>query len=275
MTRIWLTAAVARIFEPGIKFDQVLILQGLEGTGKSTFFSVLGGRWFSDSLNNMDGKEGMEGNMGVWIHELSELGAMRKSDVEQVKSFVSKQTDRFRPAYGRVIETRPRECVFGASTNETKFLKGMDGNRRMWVIGIDPSKRAGEEEPRAWLEKRRDQIWAEAVWRWRNERPNLYLDKELNEASRARTREYSFDLSESIFTELESFGVGQLQPPGAQGLVQGGQGHVDCGCEAASRAMHQGVPDGVDGLQREGPRLQRAEPQDREISPAERGVGAK
>lgn len=205
MTRIWLTAAVARIFEPGIKFDQVLILQGLEGTGKSTFFSVLGGRWFSDSLNNMDGKEGMEGNMGVWIHELSELGAMRKSDVEQVKSFVSKQTDRFRPAYGRVVEVRPRECVFGASTNETKFLKGMDGNRRMWVIGIDPSKRAGEEEPRAWLEKRRDQIWAEAVWRWRNERPNLYLDKELYEASRARTREYSFDLSESIFTELESF----------------------------------------------------------------------
>ena len=205
MTRIWLTAAVARIFEPGIKFDQVLILSGLEGTGKSTFFSVMGGRWFSDSLSNMDGKEGMEGNMGVWIHELSELGAMRKSDVEQVKSFVSKQTDRFRPAYERVIETRPRECVFGASTNETKFLKGMDGNRRMWVIGIDPSKRAGDGEPREWLERRRDQIWAEAVWRWREERPKLYLDKELYEASRARAKEYSFDLSESIFAELESF----------------------------------------------------------------------
>jgi predicted P-loop ATPase len=91
VTRKTLCAAVARIYDPGIKFDHILVLSGPQGLGKSTFFNRLGGKWFSDSLNitDMRDKAAAEKLQGYWILELGELAGIKKTDVETVKSFVS------------------------------------------------------------------------------------------------------------------------------------------------------------------------------------------
>lgn len=101
MTRKHLVAAVARVFSPGCKFDNVIILCGPQGIGKSTMLKKLGREWFSDSLTSVQGKEAYEQLHGVWIAELGELYATRKAESEAVKQFLSKSEDIFRVAYGR------------------------------------------------------------------------------------------------------------------------------------------------------------------------------
>lgn len=172
MTRKHFTAAVKRIMQPGCKYDYCLIVAGPEGIGKSTLFSVMGGEWFSDSLVTMEGTKGMEQARGGWIIELPELGSIKRSDVEQVKAYISRQCDAYRPAYGAVVEEHPRQCVFCGTTNETNFLKGDTGNRRFWVIKVDGNRKA--ECTRGQLAQLRDQIWAEAVQRWKDGE-TLYL----------------------------------------------------------------------------------------------------
>lgn len=166
MTRKQMVAAVARVYEPGCKHDYVLVLTGPEGIGKSTLLNTLGGRWFSDSLNTFEGKDAMELLQPAWLLELSELSALKRSELEGVKQFLSRQVDEYRPAYAERTEKRPRHCVFFGTTNETSFLKGDTGNRRFWVIPT------GVTEPRksvfdGGLEGERDQIWAEAVHYYR------------------------------------------------------------------------------------------------------------
>lgn len=162
VTRKTLTAAVARIYRPGIKFDQVLILNGPQGIGKSTFFDRLAGEWFSDALNlnDMKDKSGAEKLQGYWILELSELTGMRKAETEAVKSFISRREDKYRPAYGINVENRPRQCIIVGSTNaEDGFLRDVTGNRRFW-----PVKVSGNSAKKAWqlMEDEVRQIWAEA-----------------------------------------------------------------------------------------------------------------
>ena len=210
MTRKHFTAAVARVFRPGCKYDHCLILTGEEGIGKSTLFSVMGGEWFSDSLVTMEGKEGMDQARGGWIIELSELGSVKRSDVEQVKSYISRQEDVYRPAYGRVVERHPRQCVFCGTTNETYFLKGDTGNRRFWVIEVnkDLRKNGGFREA---LEADRDQLWAEAVVRFkRGER--LYLDPEMEREAREAQRRYNDDADNPLRSDLEQFLERKLPP---------------------------------------------------------------
>ena len=102
-----LAAAVARIYETGTKFDSVLILNGRQGMGKSTFFARLGSRWFSDSLTitDMRDKAAAEKLQGYWILELGELAGIKKTDVETVKSFVSRTDDKYRASYGVNVES--------------------------------------------------------------------------------------------------------------------------------------------------------------------------
>lgn len=210
MTRKHFTAAVARVFRPGCKYDHCLILTGEEGIGKSTLFSVMGGEWFSDSLVTMEGKEGMDQARGGWIIELSELGSVKRSDVEQVKSYISRQEDVYRPAYGRVVERHPRQCVFCGTTNETYFLKGDTGNRRFWVIEVNKElrKNGGFREA---LEADRDQLWAEAVVRFkRGER--LYLDPEMEREAREAQTRYNDDADDPLRSELEQFLDRKLPP---------------------------------------------------------------
>ena len=125
-----LVGAVARVLVPGIKFDQMTVLVGPQGCGKSTFINKLAGEWFSDTLSTVQGKEAYEAIQGVWIMEMGELSAVKKAEVESTKLFISKTEDRFRPAYGRKVESFRRQNIFVGTTNNSRFLKDATGNRR-------------------------------------------------------------------------------------------------------------------------------------------------
>jgi predicted P-loop ATPase len=160
-----LVAAVARIYEPGTKFDSVLILNGPQGIGKSTFFSRLGTKWFSDSLTitDMRDKAAAEKLQGYWLLELGELAGIKKTDVETVKSFVSRTDDKYRASYGVNVESHPRQCVIVGSTNsESGFLRDITGNRRFWPVRV-----SGSSTKKAWDLKDIDQIWVEALYIYR------------------------------------------------------------------------------------------------------------
>lgn len=165
--RIMLVGAVKRIFVKGCKFDSMLVLQSEQGAGKSTFLQMLGKSWFSDSLACMDGKGALEQLQGSWIFEVAELSAMRKSEVEQVKNFISKTEDTFRPAYGRTVRNFPRQCVFFGTTNRDEFLKDDTGGRRFLPVKV----RANENTHRIFdkdFPQYVDQLWAEAVYMFRH-----------------------------------------------------------------------------------------------------------
>lgn len=167
VSRIALTAAVARIFAPGIKYDNVVVLVGPQGCGKSTILKKLGRDWFSDTLTTMQGKEAYEQIQGFWIIEIGELAAMKRYEVETVKQFTSKSEDSYRAAYGHHVETHKRQCVFFGTTNTYDFLKDMTGNRRFLPVDVHPEKAVKD----VWNDldaKVVDQIWAEAVSLFRN-----------------------------------------------------------------------------------------------------------
>lgn len=159
--RIQLIGAVSRIFVPGSKFDYVLLIVGEQGTKKSTFINKLGGDWYSDTFNTVQGKEGMEQIHGVWLMEMAELAGLRKAEVESIKHFISKQEDQFRPAYGRTTETFKRQCVFFGTTNDLTPLKDPTGNRRFNPALVRPY--LVKKDVFTHLDDEVDQIWAEAV----------------------------------------------------------------------------------------------------------------
>lgn len=184
ISRKILIAAVARIFEPGTKFDSIVIISGPQGIGKSTFYSKLGGRWFSDSLTvtDMKDKSGAEKLQGYWILELSELSGMRKADVETVKSFISRTDDKFRASYGVNVESHPRQCIIVGSTNaDSGFLRDITGNRRFWPIKVN-----GGGKLNSWDMSKDtvEQIWAEALELYRRGE-NLYLEGEIAKEAEA------------------------------------------------------------------------------------------
>lgn len=206
MTRKHFTAAVARIYKPGVKYDQCLIMTGQEGVGKSNLLSIMGGQWFNDSVVSTEGKEGMEQLRRAWIIEMGELASIKRADVAAVKSYLSRQVDSYRAAYARISEDHPRQCVFCGTTNEDYFLKGDTGNRRYWVIKILPALRDYPNWPEAKkdLEHERDQIWAEAVTRYGEGEP-LYLPENLEREARARQAEYNDEADDPIMPELLNF----------------------------------------------------------------------
>lgn len=163
VTKKTFTAAVARIYQPGIKFDCMLVLDGEQGIGKSTLFKELAGEeYFSDSLqlSDMDSKAAAEKIQGFWICEIAELAGMKKADIEKVKSFLSSSDDKFRPSYGKTVESHPRQGIMVASVNGDRgYLRDITGNRRFWVVKLHQTEQVKTFE---FSEKDRDQIWAEA-----------------------------------------------------------------------------------------------------------------
>jgi predicted P-loop ATPase len=163
VTRKTLAAGAGRILAPGIKFDTIPVIISGQGIGKSTMLAMLGKQWYSDSLSisDMKDKTAPEKLQGNWLLELSELAGIKKMDVETVKSFASRVDDKYRPSYGRVVESHPRQCIIIGSTNsDGGFLRDVTGNRRFWPINV-----TGEGTRRPWdiTEYEVDQIWAEAV----------------------------------------------------------------------------------------------------------------
>lgn len=170
VSRISLTAAVHRAANPGCKFDQIIVLEGPEGRGKSSAIEILAGSEnFSDqTVLSLDDRGQQEAVQGVWLFEIADLAGHGRADIERVKAFASRTYDRARPAYGRTRVDRPRRCIFFATTNDTTYLKSQTGNRRFWPVPCGRIDLAA-------LAKDRDQLWAEACERAEN-RP-LVLDE--------------------------------------------------------------------------------------------------
>ncbi|MBP3590196.1 MAG: virulence-associated E family protein [Muribaculaceae bacterium] len=181
VTRKALVAAVARVYRPGVKFDYMLTIRGRQGLGKSAIIAKLGGRWFSDTFTTMQGKDAYEQVQGVWLMEIGELAGMRKAEAETIKLYISKQTDRFRPAYGRRLQEFPRQCIFIGTTNEMQFLRDTTGNRRFWVVDTP-----NEPTKDMWSELTDDiihQVWAEAVELYKKGE-SLFLGRDLEAKAR-------------------------------------------------------------------------------------------
>ncbi len=183
-----LTAAVARVMLPGVKYDTMPILAGRQGLGKSTLLRLLGGQWFSDSLAVFEGKEACEMIQGVWINEVGELNGLNRAETNAVKQFLSKVEDIFREPYGRRTGAYPRRCVFFGTTNEEEFLRDKTGNRRFWPIdcGVKPASKSVFND----LPGEVSQIWAEALVAWQLGEP-LYLEGEALKISEKAQEEHS------------------------------------------------------------------------------------
>jgi putative DNA primase/helicase len=160
VTRKMLLAAVKRLYEPGCKFDYMLVLVGPQGACKSTIIQMLAKRWFSDSLKTFDTKEAGEHLQSAWVFEFGELAGMTKTEVDEIKQFITKRSDKYRVAYDRVITDFPRKCVFFGTTNNWNFLKDPTGNRRFWPVDVDPDRRSKNIFSDL-TEYEIDQVWAE------------------------------------------------------------------------------------------------------------------
>lgn len=155
-----LVAAVRRARVPGAKFDQIIVLEGAEGTRKSSAIECLAeaagpGNYSDSTILTLDDRGQQEAVQGVWLYEIADLTGISRAEVERVKAFASRRVDRARPAYGRSRQDRPRRCVFFATTNHDTYLKSQTGNRRFWPV------RTGTIDLER-LEEDRHQLWAEA-----------------------------------------------------------------------------------------------------------------
>lgn len=175
-----LVALVKRVFEPGCKFDHVLILEGDQGWGKSTLLqNLVGKEWFTDQPLVIGEKDTVTTMQSKWLIELGELSTLNKSEVEAMKAFISQATDRIRVPYGKRMEDFPRQCIFVGSTNKDEYLKDETGNRRFWPVRCTGELRFEE------IRKVREQLFAEAYAFYLMGEPIYFEDKKILALARA------------------------------------------------------------------------------------------
>lgn len=188
VTQKTFAAAVARVFQPGIKFDNILVICGEQGIGKSTLFAKMGGSWYSDSMTiaDMKDKSAAEKLQGIWLMELSELAGIKKVDVETVKSFLSRMDDQYRAPYETNVVSHPRSSILVGTTNTSSgFLRDITGNRRFWPVCV-----TGKGGKKVWdlIPEDIGQLWAEAVQLYQNGE-TLFLDADLTQKAAAVQRD--------------------------------------------------------------------------------------
>lgn len=185
VTRKTFAAAVARVYVPGIKYDCVTVLDGGQGIGKSTIIKdLVTSEFYSEtlSLTDMEDKAGAEKLQGFWAVEIGELAGMKKADVEKVKAFLSVCDDKYRPSYGRVVESHPRQCIIIATVNgERGYLRDITGNRRFWIIKLHQKK---QKQKWDFTPEFRAQFWAEAKEIWKSGEELFLRDEMLEEAEK-------------------------------------------------------------------------------------------
>ncbi len=210
VTRKWLTAAVARVYEPGCKFDGVLTLQGPQGIGKSLILTTLAGEWYNGNFSfSANIKEQREILADSWIVENGELAGMKKADVESAKAFISNVEDKYRRPYGALVEHFPRHCVIAATTNEDYFLRSTTGDRRWWIVPVK-----GTGEVAGWLpdlKKNVAQIWAEAYTLYSNGE-TLYLPPDLEREARKMQEDYNVAAGDPLLAPLQEWLDTKLPP---------------------------------------------------------------
>lgn len=182
------TGAIARAMTPGCKYDTMLILAGPQGIGKSTLLDKMSRGWYNDSIRTFEGKDASELLQGVWLVEVAELDAFRRTDISRIKQFLSLRADRYRAAYGRHVKELPRCCVFFGTCNEMEFLQDTTGNRRFWPVdvGIVPHTK------KVWTDLTDEvinQVWAEAKVRWQCGEP-LYLSGAVESEAKLKQEEH-------------------------------------------------------------------------------------
>ena len=193
--KLFLLGAISRAFVPGIKFDCMLCLVGGQGAGKSTFFRFLAmnDEWFSDDLTDLSGDDVFERLQGHWIIEMSEmLATSNAKNIETIKSFISRQKETYRIRYDKHTEDRPRQCVFGGTSNTMDFLpQDRSGNRRFLPILVKQEEAevhilANEDESRAYIE----QVWAETMVIYRSGKASLKLTPEIQRLLKERQKDF-------------------------------------------------------------------------------------
>lgn len=163
--RAWLISAMARAFKPGCQVDHTLVLESSQGKGKSSAFQILAREWYLGSLPRVDDKDARHILIASWICEIQELAAFRGIEAQKVKAFLTDRVDKYRPPYGRFTVTRPRSCVFAASTNEGDYIQDTTGARRFWPVKVGYVDMKGLERDRdALLAEARDAFLAGSTW---------------------------------------------------------------------------------------------------------------
>ena len=203
--KLSMLGAVARIYDPGCKFDYMTIFTGKQGLGKSTFLRKLAMKdeWFSDNLDGLDTNDALQLLLGTWILELAELKSFARTmgGVDSIKRFLSSTQDKFRLPYEHRTETFPRQCIFFGTTNKSEFLQDETGNRRFLIVhtGINkPQKDVFGSE----LEEDVMAAWAQAVHIWKTEKPMLILpDSCREEAQRLQNDSMADDGKAGIIAE--------------------------------------------------------------------------
>lgn len=188
---MFLVSMIARVYRrPSAKVDHILVLEGSQGKLKSTACAVLGGPWFSDQLPDIKGKDASQHLRGKWLIEIPEMAALDKKEANDLKAFITRDTERYRPPFGRKEVEERRQCVFIATTNELEYLRDPTGARRFWPVTIVEIDIDG-------LRADRDQLLAEALQAYRDG-AQWWPDREFEEkcAKPEQSQRYEVDLWE-------------------------------------------------------------------------------
>lgn len=178
VTMNWLIAAIARIFHPGCRYQTALVLHGAQGIGKSYVIERLGGQWYSAIIDNVDDPHAIDAIRIVWIGEFKEMAAMRKAELNAIKSFIERSEDNRRAAYERRATKILRHCVFVITVNDDQFLSDMTGNRRYMILHCT-SPRLGYVE--GLTDEYIQQVWAEVFQKYNEmfDNDNAFDEKKL------------------------------------------------------------------------------------------------